>query len=742
MILLIDSYDSFTNNLADLIAKATGQEVVVVHNDSIPPSDYATFAQDYLRNFDWVVIGPGPGHPANDSDVGIIKWLLDQYHDPTFVKVPILGVCLGFQAVCHAFGSDVERLDVVRHGQVFPLVVTDTSDLFAGGSSPVDVVRYHSLYVPSIGDDLKQLAYCEDEGKAILMAVKHRELPLYGVQYHPESVCSTQGLDLIKNFADIAKRWNDEHRQQRNINTEAVDKLKGIYSVHFEPLIESGEFAPQADKKLISKTISLDDNVGPVDVCDHLHHEGIPFVLLNSAAVPGEWSVIGLPIENQSEVITHSVDTNEVTISSYGSKEIIKKWEGSGWEYLGQQMKRNYVSPENLKLPNPSIPFVGGYMGIISYEEGQHITLSKLPKICNGPAPDMKLVWIDRVLVFDHIQRQWHIMSFLDDDDSWIDRIVNGMNNVKPIDLESIPMTVEAIGEGNIEYDLPVLDVYREQFARCQEYLHSGDSYELCLTTQSTIRVPTSTKAWDIYKVLTLRKNPSPYSCFFEFDDCVLISSSPERFLSWKRTENGKLAQLRPIKGTVRNTPEVTFADAERILRTPKEMGENLMIVDLIRHDLLQFLPQVDVPQLMRVEEYATVYQLVSVINGYLADNGYKGIDVLCNSLPPGSMTGAPKKRSIELLQDIEALQPGYGRRGIYSGVVGYWSVTDDSDWSVVIRSAFHYPDDKLNTDTTKLWRIGAGGAITVLSNLDDEWEEMRLKLTSALQAFTNNVNS
>jgi len=198
--------------------------------------------------------------------------------------------------------------------------------------------------------------------------------------------------------------------------------------------------------------------------------------------------------------------------------------------------------------------------------------------------------------------------------------------------------------------------------------------------------------------------------------------------------------ELRPIKGTVRNTSDVDITKATEILKTPKEMGENLMIVDLIRHDLYRFTDEVNVSQLMAVEEYKTVYQLVSVIQGNLdKGRGFHGIDILHRSLPPGSMTGAPKKRSVQLLQDIESMQTASfsgGRRGIYSGVVGYWSITDDSDWSVIIRSVFHYKRDYENTNITNLWRIGAGGAITVLSEADAEWEEMNLKLTSALLAF------
>lgn len=160
------------------------------------------------------------------------------------------------------------------------------------------------------------------------------------------------------------------------------------------------------------------------------------------------------------------------------------------------------------------------------------------------------------------------------------------------------------------------------------------------------------------------------------------------------------------------------------------------MIVDLIRHDLDPFVSDVNVTSLMSVERYKTVYQLVSVIGGSIRKSS--GLDVLSQSLPPGSMTGAPKKRSIQLLEEIESLQisSNNGRRGIYSGVAGYWSITDEADWSVTIRSMYHYKNDRDNSTTHNIWRIGAGGAITVLSEEEAEWDEMKLKLLSTLQIF------
>lgn len=193
------------------------------------------------------------------------------------------------------------------------------------------------------------------------------------------------------------------------------------------------------------------------------------------------------------------------------------------------------------------------------------------------------------------------------------------------------------------------------------------------------------------------------------------------------------------------------------------------MIVDLIRHDLHGVVGsgKVRVPKLMVVEEYATVFQLVSVIEGRMdglsdsdnddeddgagCDNGHLSdlrspMDVLAASLPPGSMTGAPKLRSCQLLQTIED-RP----RGIYSGVVGYMDVGGGGDWSVVIRSAVRWDGDGEECDVEgagaggsereedgkgDTWTIGAGGAVTALSTEEGEWEEMMAKLKSTLRLF------
>ena len=190
-----------------------------------------------------------------------------------------------------------------------------------------------------------------------------------------------------------------------------------------------------------------------------------------------------------------------------------------------------------------------------------------------------------------------------------------------------------------------------------------------------------------------------------------------------------------------------------------RSIAENLMIVDLITHDLHGVVGEnVTVKKFCGVEEYETVWQLVSVIEGTLPRTTHSpevewglGWDLLSNSLPPGkspstcfpdcmltlecvpgSMTGAPKKRSVEILQTLEDSD-----RSIYSGTFGYWCVSGAGDWAVTIRSCFKYDDGSGAADSDREeWKIGAGGAITALSTVEGEWDEMHLKLQSVFRMF------
>ncbi|KDD73876.1 chorismate binding enzyme, partial [Helicosporidium sp. ATCC 50920] len=257
---------------------------------------------------------------------------------------------------------------------------------------------------------------------------------------------------------------------------------------------------------------------------------------------------------------------------------------------------------------------------------------------------------------------------------------------------------------------------------RCMEHLYSGDSYELCLTTQ--LRRPAAFSPWSLYRALR-RSNAAPFAAFLDFGgaaDLQVCCSSPERFLRGSRA--GEL-EAKPIKGTAprgRNSLEDALA-AEALRTSEKDRAENLMIVDLMRNDLGRVCEpgSVHVPSLMAIESYATVHQMVSTVRGQRLKTASVA-DCVAAAFPGGSMTGAPKLRSMEILERLEG-----GPRGIYAGSVGFFSANDAFDLNIVIRTAVVHQGHVA---------VGAGGAIVVQSDPEGEFEEMMLKAGTLAKAF------
>ena len=319
--------------------------------------------------------------------------------------------------------------------------------------------------------------------------------------------------------------------------------------------------------------------------------------------------------------------------------------------------------------------------------------------------------------------------------------------------------------------------LYNQNFADCIEQIRLGESYELCLTNQLEAEVnlaSAATSPLDLYKLLRER-NSAPFSSFLHWNArgvlgssergparLALCCSSPERFLSVKRKrvfhEAGETSdqqatmrlevEAKPIKGTCARvipkdkaqgmTAEELEEDSRRaqeLQSSVKNRAENLMIVDLLRNDLSRVCESgsVHVSNLMDIESYATVHQMVSTIRGTLDPAIAGPVDVLRAAFPGGSMTGAPKIRTMEILDRLE----GGLSRGPYSGSLGYISLNGAMDMNIVIRSALIRPDSSHTSNDPRKWKvsIGAGGAITALSESEDEYEEMILKASAVIKA-------
>jgi para-aminobenzoate synthetase len=412
-------------------------------------------------------------------------------------------------------------------------------------------------------------------------------------------------------------------------------------------------------------------------------------------------------------------------------------------------------------------PFWGGLVGYFAYEMGLDLLNIDDPfeSSVNREVPDYSLMWVDRSVIVDKTDGTVHIQSLRANDEQWLDSISKvilalATYTVPPPRTPTIPPATAT---------LPSHQTYTTQIMSCLTHLHDGNSYELCLTTSTPISLPADTSTFHLHQQ-HLTHNPSTYSALLVLPSVTILSSSPEHFLSWARptlAEPDTALSMQPMKGTLAKREGLTSAMAEKLLRTPKEEAENLMIVDLIRHDLARALGrntstkvEITVPRLFALVEAETVYQLISHIQArvpasvplpfpsswtvpnlsplstpaalrhHRTKTLKHAISAVKSTLPPGSMTGAPKKRSCEILRSLERRN-----RGVYAGVIGYLDVGGGGCWSVAIRCAFAANDSKRD-DGMREWHVGAGGAITVLSEVECEWEEMRVKMGSVLRGF------
>ena len=265
---------------------------------------------------------------------------------------------------------------------------------------------------------------------------------------------------------------------------------------------------------------------------------------------------------------------------------------------------------------------------------------------------------------------------------------------------------------------------YAAAFAAVQEHLHAGNSYEVNLTHRLTREADLD----PVTAYLRLRDlNPAPYSGFLQHDvegaRAWLLSSSPERYTLITPDRH---LETKPIKGTTPRgaTPEEDEAHRARLATDAKTRAENLMIVDLLRNDLSMVcdVGSVEVPALMQVESYESVHQLVSTVRGHLRDDVIT-VGALRALFPAGSMTGAPKLRTMQIVEEVESTP-----RGAYAGAFGWISGDGPADLGVVIRS--------LMTDGGGTWTLGTGGGITVKSDVADEWAESEWKAERLLRVF------
>ncbi|KAK7731749.1 hypothetical protein SLS53_008693 [Cytospora paraplurivora] len=835
-VLFIDAYDSFSNNITSLLTTLLDVEVCVLHIDA--PIPKAEFRRE-LSHYEAVVCGPGPGSPENEDDVGLMRWVWELEGEDL---VPVLGVCLGFQSLVLACGGKVRRLRRGLHGMVRTIEHRPLQHALLPDNLFEDVREFRATLYHSLCADVRQDAVSdwertkwesplgltdivpqawveEDRGdgqepERILMAVKHRRKPFWGLQYHPESVCTEEeGNRVLKNWFESARRWNLERGRALNKDKTDVFAQNAVRSSllqqisidhHDEITGEENTWTRLIRPKNVrvryqSQTIELPPKgIEVPEIVEILGVTDTEHAILDSSNanqpppsagvdVRGRFSILALEVSTCLRFEHHTGDDFVSVIGAMNGSPLIKVPLRIGqtvWHVLAdfhesRRLSLRHDGPQIITVED-EVPFMGGFVGFVTYEQGLSDIGLTLSQHRGHERPDVCLAWVTKSIVVDHRERKLHVQD-LEGNLEWLQTVAGQLKTAlwhkerssgrNGSIFCSSPETRQVVQK-------PDQAKYEAKVRLCQEHIAAGDTYELCLTDQTEIirsitpsgdgdqktrtsqrrRGTTAAKlpsrhgtSWDLYHKLRTG-NPAPFASYIRLGGATIISSSPERFLQYNRSG---LCSMQPMKGTVRKSTEAgdgcaaTLAEAEAILHVPKEEAENLMIVDLVRHDLhgICGAGRVTVPDLLKVEEYQTVYQMITTVEGQLpyagergARSRYSGLDVLSASLPPGSMTGAPKKRSCELLQQIENGK----ERSLYSGVVGYMCVSGRGDWSVTIRSMFRWDDETQKEDReevpeeTEVWHIGAGGAVTILSTPEGEREEMFVKLARPLSIFTD----
>ncbi len=350
------------------------------------------------------------------------------------------------------------------------------------------------------------------------------------------------------------------------------------------------------------------------------------------------------------------------------------------------------------------LPFVGGWIGHFPYSFNH-----KHFKITGNDGNPAWFGWYPWAIVVDHLNRRTDLVV--------TDQCSKQHQDLIQIRLDSNNPIPTPYSCSDFSHDLDKAD-YLAALAKIKQYLVSGDCYQINFSQRFSAQIQGS--AYAAYKILR-KQVPSPFSAFVRTPDETLLSISPERFIQI----HGKQAMTQPIKGTIgrHHDPEVDHSLRDELQRSEKNRAENVMIVDLLRNDFSQHCRphSVKVKNLFEVQSFANVHHLVSTITGVL-ESHVGHVAFISDCFPGGSITGAPKKRAIEIIEELEK-----SPRGPYCGSIGYFSCNNKTDFNIAIRTL------QIKGNEIHAW---AGGGIVFDSDPEEEYQECLTKIMALLNSL------
>ncbi|KAJ3698689.1 hypothetical protein LUZ61_002394 [Rhynchospora tenuis] len=775
--LLIDNYDSYTYNIFQELTVVNRVAPVVIYNDEWT-WEYIYDCLYEKKAFDNIVISPGPGSPMCADDIGVCLHILRECGD-----IPILGVCLGHQALGFVHGAKIAHAPEAVHGRLSEIEHTG-HNLFkhipSGRRSGFKVVRYHSLVIQanSLPKELVPIAwttsdctlsYLEAEHpctissplsitngssgyeltESVLMGVMHTSRPHYGVQFHPESIATSFGRQIFQNF----KKLTVEHglrtpplhdRKVLDIGSEldlfTNGSLNSIKKANDHLMHDKFLNGTRENKRKYLKLQwkKLDGLANRIDGRGKIFSElfgnqnaGDTFWLDSSSTDQNRarFSFMGGKGGPLWKQLTFRL-IDQSNGSKSGGHLLIRDSSGSiktnflkdgFFEFIDKEIQSFQYDEQDFEgLP---FDFFGGFVGFLGY--GLKVECGASVNRHKSTTPDACLFFSDNLLVIDHTNGDVYLLSIRDSTNFNNQWLVETEKKLIPLAARPKIMNTKFSSKTSPQREMSFTPEksktqYLRDVAKCLNFIRDGESYELCLTSQQRRRVG------DIDKLglyLKLReKNPAPYAAWlnFEYEKLAVCCSSPERFL---RLDRHGILEAKPIKGTISrgNTIEEDERLKLQLQYSEKDQAENLMIVDLLRNDLGRVCQPgtVQVPRLMEVQSYSTVHTMVSTIQGQKRTD-LTPIHCIRAAFPGGSMTGAPKLRSMELLDLVESCP-----RGIYSGSIGFISYNGTFDLNIVIRTIV-WCDGEVS--------VGSGGAIVALSKPEEEYDEMMLKAKAPIK--------
>jgi len=427
----------------------------------------------------------------------------------------------------------------------------------------------------------------------------------------------------------------------------------------------------------------------------------------------GRYSIIGLSAQQRLEVRDH-------TVRIYHEDTLLSEQQSADPLAFIEDYQAQFRVPEVEGLPR----FTGGLVGYFAYDSVR-LFEKKLAKV-NKPdplnVPDIQLMLSEEVVVFDNLKESVFIITHVnpatpDAYQTGQVRLLALAQQLQQGDYQ-LPVEIEAstIHESDFISSFGQ-EAYKAAVERIKEYILAGDVMQVVPSQRMT--APFKHSPLSLYRALR-HLNPSPYMYFVHCGDCHIVGSSPEILA---RVQDGKVT-VRPIAGTRPRgkTPEQDVALGHELLADPKEVAEHLMLIDLGRNDAgrVSQVGQVQVTEQMVIERYSHVMHIVSNVEGVLRQ-GVSALDVLKATLPAGTLSGAPKVRAMEIIDELEPV-----KRGIYGGAVGYLGWNGEMDTAIAIRTAVIKDD---------VMYVQAGAGVVADSIPESEWQETLNKLRALFKA-------